>query len=96
MTDRLFPRSIVAALHAADRALDALEPAVGQRGVEDEARRELGIVRSELEYSRPDDLLADLPGITARVQRACSAASQAIAERYFPAQAKTSWIGEML
>jgi uncharacterized alpha-E superfamily protein len=94
--DRLFPRSIVFALGAAERALRALEPVEGRHEVSDEAVRELGIVRSGLEFARPQDTLADLPGGMERVQEACSRASDAIRERYFPSSAATAWVGEAL
>lgn len=96
LRDWLFPRSIVAALRTGEARLVDLEPMEGQRGVDDDARRELGIVRTELEYSRLEDIMSDLPHLMAKVQIACSEASKAIAERYFPTQAKTSWIGEAL
>jgi len=96
LRDRIFPRSIVAALGYADGALRELEPTEGRRGVEDEARRELGVVRSELEYAVPQELIADLPAVMGRVQLACSRASNAIADRYFPATAMTNWTREAL
>lgn len=94
--DRLFPRSIVYALHAAERALRALEPVEGRHFVSDEARRELGLIRSELEFARLGDLLTDLPDTMERVQVACARASNAIKDRYFPAPATTAWVGEAL
>ncbi len=94
--DRLFPRSIVFALGAAERALRALEPVEGRHEVSDDAVRELGIVRSGLEFARRQDTLEDLPGGMERVQQACSRASDAIRERYFPSSVTTAWVGEAL
>lgn len=94
--DRLFPRSIVYALHAAERALRELEPVEGRHAVSDDARRALGIMRSELEFARLGDLLADLPETMERVQVACTRASSAIKHRYFPAVATTAWVEEAL
>ncbi|QAY71497.1 alpha-E domain-containing protein [Xylanimonas protaetiae] len=96
LRDPLFPRSIVAALTQADAALRDLEPAEAGRGAGDEARRELGIVRTELEYARLEDLLERLPEVLERVQLACARASDAVKDRYFPAAATTAWVGEAL
>ncbi|GAA4729499.1 alpha-E domain-containing protein [Isoptericola chiayiensis] len=95
--DRLFPRTIVYALGVADRALRALEPVEGRREVNDEAVRELGIVRARLQYTRRADTLEDLPAVMEQVQQACSRASEAIRGRYFPSPANaTAWVGEAL
>ncbi|MDR2723419.1 MAG: alpha-E domain-containing protein [Cellulomonadaceae bacterium] len=96
LRDRLFPRSIVAALTAADNALQALEPGATVRGEGDEARRALGIVRTELEYGSLDDLLDNLPDVMMRVQRACAQAADAVRERYFPAMSRISWTKEAM
>ena len=96
LRDRLFPRSIVAALTQADAALRDLEPPEAGRGAGDEARRELGIVRTELEYGHLDDLLANLPDVMERVQLACSRANDAVRRRYFPSVAATAWVKEAL
>ncbi|MEG3616652.1 MULTISPECIES: alpha-E domain-containing protein [Isoptericola] len=94
--DRLFPRSIVYALGAADRALRALEPVESRREISDEAVRQLGIVRARLEFARRTDTLEDLPATLEQVQQACSRASDAIRDRYFPSSATTAWVGEAL
>ncbi|WP_251151600.1 alpha-E domain-containing protein [Cellulosimicrobium sp. Marseille-Q4280] len=96
LLDRLFPRSIVHALETAESCLRELGPLEGRHGVADEARRELGIVRTSLEYARLSDLLASLPDAMERVQRACSRASDAVRARYFPSGAVTTWVGEAL
>jgi uncharacterized alpha-E superfamily protein len=94
LLDRLFPRSVFAALSNAERALEALEPAAGRVGVADEARRVVGRARTGLEYRGAADLLVDLPGEMEGVQRACSAASDAVSRRYFPRGAATAWTAE--
>ncbi|BDZ43192.1 hypothetical protein GCM10025865_24910 [Paraoerskovia sediminicola] len=97
LLDRLFPRSIVHALETADSVLRDLEPAVARRGIADEARREIGIVRNRLEYRPLEDVLADLPEEMEQVQLACSRASDAVKAKYFPsATAATMWVGEAL
>ncbi|GAB7191386.1 alpha-E domain-containing protein [Kineococcus sp. NUM-3379] len=102
LLDASFPRSVLHALVTAEECLAALDPTpvrgAGRgagRGAEtpvDDARRILGRVRTELEYGRPDDLLPDLPRSMARVQEACSAASEAVGRRFFPLVGATSWV----
>lgn len=95
LIDQLFPRSIVHALGQAERCLDALEQPNEGASVND-ARLHLGHARTILEYSSLDDLLVRLPAKMETVQRACSAASDAIRTRYFPSGAPTVWVGEAL
>ena len=95
LRDRLFPRSVVHALEQADVCLAGLEPVVDRSTVED-ARRHVGRVRAALEFSRLGDLVDDLPGQMALVQRGCSAASDAVRARYFPTPLVTTWVGEAL
>jgi uncharacterized alpha-E superfamily protein len=96
LRDQLFPRSIVSALARAGSSLHELEPSEGRRGVEDEAVRQLGLIRTDLEYSNLEDLVSDLSQTTARVQRACSKASRVIGDRYFPSAVTTKWVGGAL
>ena len=91
--DRLFPRSILCALTEAERCLAELDPSPSRAGVADEARREIGRARTDLEYGAPEELVRDLPGHLRQVQRACSAASAALAERYFRSGAAVQWVG---
>lgn len=95
LLDRLFPRSIVYALNQAEACLSALEP-VADRASVDEARRHIGYVRTNLEYRPLIEVLDDLPREMEQVQRACSAASDAIRGRYFPSGSTTTWLGEAL
>jgi uncharacterized alpha-E superfamily protein len=94
LLDRLFPRSIFAALSTAESCLTALEPVAGRVGVAEGARRRLGRVRTGLEYRGALDLLDDLPGEMERIQRACSEASDDVSARFFPRGAATSWVAE--
>lgn len=93
LLDRLFPRSVFAALLEAERVLAALVPHQGRTGLEDEARRILGRARTDLEFRRVDELLGDLPAHLRNLQSACAAANDAIAQRYFrhAATAGTGW-----
>jgi len=95
LLDRRFPRSIVYALDQADTCLAVLEPVSDRSSVED-ARRHLGLARTSLEYRPIIDVLDALPEEMERVQRACSAASDAIRMRYFPSGHVTNWVGEAL
>lgn len=90
--DREFPRSVLFSLTEAERRLAALAPAHDERiGVSDEARRHVGRVRTSLEYRATGDVVADLPAQMRRVQAAVTAASAAIAERYFQAGPLPAW-----
>jgi len=95
LLDRLFPRSVLYALNQAEACLADLAPATERVGVADQARRLLGRARTSLEYRSLGEVLADLPAEMEKVQRACSAASDAVARRYFPRAVTTAWIGEV-
>jgi len=109
LLDRMFPRSVVHALLTADGCLAALDqdgaggfhvagaPPVAARrqGPSDDARRLLGRERTDLEYRPLSDLLADPAAEMDRLQRAVSAASEAVARRYFPRGPATSWVREI-
>ena len=99
LLDRLFPRSVVHALTLADSCLAALDLAPGELSrrlaVHDDARRLLGRARTELEYRPLPEVLADPVAEMDRLQRAVSAASEAVAERCFPRAAARSWVREL-
>jgi uncharacterized alpha-E superfamily protein len=92
LLDRLFPRSVRYALQQAEECLEELAPPSERAGVSDRARRNLGRARTSLEYRRLEDILGDLPTEMENVQHACSVASDAVARRYFPRPATTSWV----
>ena len=89
--DRLFPRSVYCALRTAETCLADIDPRAGRAGVDDAARRHLGQARAQLEFSSASDLLADLPGRLAHIQKRCSDASAAISERFFRPAAIVEW-----
>ena len=95
LLDRLFPRSVFAALESAEECLEAIEPSAARVGVADEARRVIGRARTGLEYRGAVELLVDLPGEMEGIQRACSEASNAVSRRYFPRSAATAWSSEV-
>ncbi|MFT3873731.1 MAG: alpha-E domain-containing protein [Nocardioides sp.] len=94
--DREFPRSVCFALAEAERRLMALSPEAARIGVSDEARRQLGRIRTSLEYRSTSEILADLPAQMLRVQAAITAASEAIAAKYFQAGPVLSWTEELV
>jgi len=97
LLDPLFPRSLISALVRAERCLDdlgiRLGPAQASRtgSLGGQANRVLGMIRSELEFAPPAELLEDVYHVMERVQSACSLASDAIAQRYFPHGAIMNW-----
>ncbi len=97
LLDRAFPRSVFYALRRAERCLAEISPGEEQsRATEETAPRILGRARSGLEFRPLDELLACLPEEMEVVQRACSAASDAVRARYFPSAISTAWVGELL
>jgi uncharacterized alpha-E superfamily protein len=92
--DRQFPRSVLFSLSAAERRLEAIDPATQRLGIPDEARRRLGRIRTSLEYRPVQDVMADLPAQMRRVQAAVTGASDAVARRYFPSGQVTTWVEE--
>jgi uncharacterized alpha-E superfamily protein len=91
LLDRLFPRSVFAALLEAERVLADLDPQQGRAGLDDEARRILGRARTDLEFRRVDELLTDLPSHLRALQHACAAANDAVGRRYFRQAAVVGW-----
>lgn len=91
LLDRLFPRSVFAALTTAERQLAELSPGAGRSGPEDDGRRIVGRVRTDLEFASVGELLPDLPEVLASVQAACAGATGAIAARYFSATQPVTW-----
>jgi uncharacterized alpha-E superfamily protein len=93
LLDRLFPRSIVPVLTRAERCLENLQSAGQRVGFTDEALRMLGRARAELEYRPLADITGNLPAEMERLQRTCSAATEAIDQRYFADAVAVSWLG---
>jgi uncharacterized alpha-E superfamily protein len=91
LLDRLFPRSVFHALRAAENVLDDLDPGLGRRSAESEARRLVGRACAELEFVRADELEASLPAQLGRLERAGTEMHTAIAERFFHASTAIRW-----
>ncbi|MFL0711581.1 MAG: alpha-E domain-containing protein [Microcella pacifica] len=95
LLDRLFPRSILYSVTRAENCLRDIEPrGTGRAGIGDAALRQLGQIRSELEYRPIHDIIDDLQRHMDAVQSATSSASEAVRQRYFPTNAAPSWVGE--
>ena len=91
LLDRLFPRSAIHSLGVAESCLAELQPNAGRAGLDDEARRIVGRARTDLEFRRLQDLLADLPGHLRSLQTACHEAGDAVARRFFRQAAPLEW-----
>jgi len=91
LLDRLFPRSVHFSLDAAESCLAEIDPSTGRVGLDNEARRILGRVRYDLEFTNSAELMVDLPGRLRSIQAACAEAGAAIAGRFFRETAAVSW-----
>jgi uncharacterized alpha-E superfamily protein len=85
---------VLCALATAETCLAELDPRAQRAGMTDETRRILGLLRTNLEFHRLDDLLEDLPGQLRAVQSGCEAANAALATRYFRQTTSIEWILE--
>ena len=94
--DREFPRSVFYAMTKAEQHLATLDPHADRIGVSDEARRQLGRVRTSLEFRATSEVLAELPELMLRVQQSVNGAAQAVASRYFQAGPLPTWTEELV
>ena len=94
LVDRIFPRSVLFSINQAIESIAALQPRTERLGTVDQALRVLGQAVSSLEYRPIAEILEDLPHAMEGVQRATSAASEAVKQRYFPTQVMPTWAGE--
>jgi uncharacterized alpha-E superfamily protein len=98
LLDPDFPRSVSYALAQAEAALDAVDggqrPSSGRRRPlvrTSAAAREVGRIRSELAYTDPATLAAELPLVVERLQEATAHASELVTQRYFQRVAFIEW-----
>jgi uncharacterized alpha-E superfamily protein len=82
---------VFAALRQAEVCLEGLEPTAGRVGVQDEARRQLGRVRTDLEFHRPAELVTDLGSVLTDLQSTCAEVGKALAAKHFRADHGSSW-----
>lgn len=92
--DRLFPRSVYAALVQAESCLTELDPSSGRAGIVDDAKRLLGRARTDLEFRTATDLMTDLPELLDGLQQTCHDVGDAVSRRYFHHAAAISWAVE--
>ena len=92
--DRLFPRSIMFSVMRAESCLTDINPRQERAGVSDVALRELGQIRSELEFQNMTNMLDELPQQMERIQERMSDISEAIRQRYFPVLSVPTWVRE--
>lgn len=95
LLDRLFPRSIIYSISQAEGCMSAIDPRADRVGHSNQVLRALGRIRNDLEYRPLGEILSELPAHMDQVQKVTREASEAIRQRFFPAQAEPSWIGEI-
>jgi uncharacterized alpha-E superfamily protein len=94
LLDRLFPRSVYAAVSTAEKRLLELTPSAGSRlGVADPGLLALGRTRTDLEFSRAADVEVGLAERLDDIQRSCLAVTEAVADRFFRGSAMVQWAG---
>ncbi|MGB3827789.1 MAG: alpha-E domain-containing protein [Ornithinimicrobium sp.] len=91
LLDRLFPRSLLFSLNRAESALVNLDVGERRAGFTGDAMRLIGRARAELEYQPLSEILSDLPGRMTALQRTCSEANDAVAQRYFEGANSVTW-----
>lgn len=97
LLDPDFPRSVNYALAQAEMCLEQVDGMTGPSGRRQAqprtsaAAREVGRIRSELAYTDPATLAADLHGTVVRLQAACAYASELVTQRYFQRAAFIEW-----
>ena len=92
LLDRLFPRSVFAALSTAEGCLSDLEPDPGRAGVATDAQRIVGRARTNLEFRGADELMNDLSPVLASLERTCSLVNDAVSRRYFRQTTAVAWV----
>ncbi|MBW8172292.1 alpha-E domain-containing protein [Ornithinimicrobium sp. Arc0846-15] len=91
LLDRLFPRSLVFSLNRAEAALVNLDVGERRAGFTGDAMRLIGRARAELEFRALSDVMSDLPARMTSLQRTCSEANDAVAQRYFVGANPVTW-----
>ena len=94
LLDRLFPRSVFHALGVAEDALTRLDPTPGRGGSGNEARRRIGMTRTDLEFLPVSQLFEDLPKRLHELQAVMSRVSNAVSHRSFASAPAVGWSQE--
>jgi uncharacterized alpha-E superfamily protein len=92
LLDRLFPRSVFAALSTAESCLTELEPDPGRAGVATDAQRIVGRARTNLEFRGADDLIGDLSTVLGSLEKTCKQVNDAVSRRYFRQTTAVNWV----
>ena len=92
LLDRLFPRSVFAALSSAESCLTDLEPDPGRAGVATDAQRIVGRARTNLEFRGADDLIDDLSPVLTSLEKTCQQVNGAVSRRYFRQTTAVNWV----
>ncbi len=93
LLDRLFPRSVFAALSTAESCLAELAPDPGRRRRRRPRRSGSSAGRApNLEFRGADELLDDLADVLAGLERTCSQVNEAVSRRYFRQTSAVTWV----
>ena len=95
LLDKIFPRSVTFALSRAENCLSDLQPTTARVGVTDNALRQVGQLRTNLEYRSAPEILSNLTSEMVALQTGVSEISEAIRSRYFPVNVMPTWVGEV-
>lgn len=95
LLDRIFPRSVFFALARAENCLNDLSPVQARVGVNDQALKEVGLLKNQMEFRNAGDILSNLTLEMTALQERVSEVSEAIRSRYFPSNILPSWVGEV-
>ncbi|MEN9707368.1 MAG: hypothetical protein RIS31_934 [Actinomycetota bacterium] len=95
LLDRIFPRSVFFALARAENCLNDLSPVQARVGVNDQALKEVGLLKNQMEFRNAGDILSNLTLEMTALQERVSEVSEAIRSRYFPSSILPSWVGEV-
>jgi uncharacterized alpha-E superfamily protein len=95
LLDRIFPRSVFFALARAENCLNDLSPVQARVGVNDQALKEIGLLKNQMEFRNAGDILSNLTLEMTALQERVGEVSEAIRSRYFPSNILPSWVGEV-
>lgn len=95
LLDRIFPRSVFFALARAENCLIDLSPVQARVGVNDQALKEVGLLKNQMEFRNAGEILSNLTLEMTALQERVSEVSEAIRSRYFPSNILPSWVGEV-
>ena len=95
LLDRYFPRSVLFALNNSEESLNELNPETGRSHNSDLAQRQIGLLRTSLEFRSASEIMGNLRQEMVQLQQRVAEVSASISSRYFPANVLPTWIGEV-